>query len=126
MAVSHCLNLQYFPSDISSDMAVGEDILVAASATSVDQLPPHKSRQPNGFPETKIVNGEAAVEAQVTHATTLPNWIPIREEVLWKPFERLRIVTIGAGFSGKARTRTLYLAPVIRVSSIFDRFDDGA
>lgn len=29
------------------------------------------------------------------------NWIPIREEVLWKPTRKLRVVSIGAGFSGK-------------------------
>lgn len=31
------------------------------------------------------------------------NWIPIREEVLWKPTRKLRVVSIGAGFSGKKR-----------------------
>lgn len=29
------------------------------------------------------------------------SWVPIREEPLWKPFRRLRVVSIGAGFSGK-------------------------
>ena len=28
------------------------------------------------------------------------NWIPIREEVLWKPARKLRLISIGAGFSG--------------------------
>lgn len=29
------------------------------------------------------------------------NWVDVRDEVLWKPHRRLRVITIGAGFSGK-------------------------
>lgn len=29
------------------------------------------------------------------------NWVDVRDEVLWKPHQRLRLITIGAGFSGK-------------------------
>lgn len=28
-------------------------------------------------------------------------WIPVREEVLWKPTRKIRVISIGAGFSGK-------------------------
>lgn len=31
------------------------------------------------------------------------NRIPIREEVLGKPHRRLKVITIGAGFSGKKK-----------------------
>ncbi|KAH8810645.1 hypothetical protein F5884DRAFT_779950 [Xylogone sp. PMI_703] len=34
------------------------------------------------------------------HGKKSANWIPIREAPLWKPFRKLKVITIGAGFSG--------------------------
>ncbi len=34
---------------------------------------------------------------------TPDNWVPVRDKVLFKPHRRLKVISIGAGFSGMAQ-----------------------
>ena len=49
--------------------------------------------------ESSLGNGHVRNGDDALHEAE--NWIPIREEVLWKPTRKVRVVSIGAGFSGK-------------------------
>jgi hypothetical protein len=65
----------------------------------------------NGFPSKTANNLKSGHTEEVYSGAAYPcngetihkagNWIPIREEVLWKPTRRLRVVSVGAGLSGK-------------------------
>lgn len=47
--------------------------------------------------------GSVAEDPNGTHGPIdVPdNWIPVENTVLWEPFQKLRIISIGAGFSGQ-------------------------
>lgn len=53
----------------------------------------HMEGAPNGTTNGDVVDGEQVPK----------NWIPIREEVLWEPSRRVKVISIGAGFSGKSQ-----------------------
>jgi hypothetical protein len=79
------------------------DTVVANGMAIVDvTVPQHEQKWiPNGSPT--ISNGEVHIEQPINMENQRPkNWVEIRDEVLWKPHRRLRVITIGAGFSGKA------------------------
>lgn len=67
--------------------------------------------------DNEHANGKA--EPIMTNGHTKPSkWIPIREEVVYKPTRRLRVVSIGAGFSGKSPGRESSQAILMSVAQV--------
>lgn len=61
------------------------DIATATAANGVDTG------------ESRVVNGHSSGKPK--------NWIPIAEHVLWKPQRKVKMISIGCGFSGKLQAR---------------------
>ena len=71
------------------------DALSAAGALQTDPL--EKPTVTNGVKHA----GDDHINGVVTHGQQKPaNWVDVRDEFLGKPHRRLRVITIGAGFSG--------------------------
>jgi hypothetical protein len=64
------------------------DIATSLAPLGVDTGEPSGRSHSNG-----IQNGDAVGKPK--------NWIPIAEHVLWKPQRKVKIISIGCGFSGK-------------------------
>lgn len=77
------------------DMAPGR---LEAVETPRDAIDIASARAPNGFD----TGGENGLN---DHPNSLvdgkpKNWIPIAEHVLWKPTKKVKLISIGCGFSG--------------------------
>lgn len=78
------------------------DIASQAAAISPDPIThPHEAHANGANGHTDgMANGRSA-EANGIDAEGKPhNWIPIAEHVLWKPTRKVRMISIGCGFSG--------------------------
>lgn len=66
------------------------DIATSLAPSGVD------TGEPSGRPHSNgMQNGDAVSKPK--------NWIPIAEHVLWKPQRKVKMISIGCGFSGKLR-----------------------
>ncbi|OAL32862.1 hypothetical protein AYO20_07653 [Fonsecaea nubica] len=76
-------------------MSVDVDALSAAGAVAVDS----REKEPiaNGIDHVDKTLGDGISKHEQQKPT---NWVDIRDEFLGKPHVRLRVITIGAGFSG--------------------------
>lgn len=78
-------------------VVMDHDVLSAAGALETGNTP-----------KKPILNGVSSVdsghiETFVDHKQYKPaNWVDIRDEFLGKPHRRLKVITIGAGFSGRS------------------------
>lgn len=81
-------------------VVMDHDVLSAAGALETGN--PAKNPTTNGVSGVRGVDS-ADIEPHVDHEQHKPaNWVDIRDEFLGKPHRRLKVVTIGAGFSGKS------------------------
>ncbi|PGH04287.1 hypothetical protein AJ79_07134 [Helicocarpus griseus UAMH5409] len=77
-------------------MAEGSPQPVPTPSESL-HTPEHCEQQPNGKP---IIDNAEWRHTMTSTQPTPTNRIPIREEVLGKPSRKIRVISIGAGFSG--------------------------
>jgi hypothetical protein len=82
---------------MSIQVATALDALSAAGALNEEAL--KEKLLANGVNGADYTNREHAVNKEQQRPE---NWVDVRDEFLGKPHRRLRVVTIGAGFSGKS------------------------
>lgn len=78
-------------------MAPSRDVVDIAGHGAAESASHMREAHANGAAANGETNG-AAVEGR-PH-----NWIPIAEHVLWKATRKIRIISIGCGFSGTMST----------------------
>lgn len=96
----------------------------------VDALSAAGALKTNALAEKLVVNdvnhvNTAAMDQVVHHEQQKPaNWVAVRDEYLGKPPLRLKVITIGAGFSGRLEIRPCKFMTTYHTERS-DRFDNG-
>jgi cation diffusion facilitator CzcD-associated flavoprotein CzcO len=88
-----------FSADVISISSVLGDASVGTGPGTEHNI----SNDSNDFGGMSGINGVKSVVSSILsldHAERKPNWVPMVNRVLWEPEKRIKVVSIGCGFSG--------------------------